>query len=236
MVQMAGMEHIPRDIYRGWHSLSSLNGWLLIDGIQVQSWVKRRQETGRPIPFRDYHGAKRYRLANICAIARGSGATLTKPRELIMKESFLSAKSALAALKAELGALRQVKKMMLEDPIYFERLGPYIHSKDDILSKSSSYKSMCGIYFLIKDNDIMYVGQSVNVLARLGMHEHVKTSDRLSFLPCPSELLRDVESFYIHALRPRLNGQHKTGEMVAPIPRDAIRMEVLSGEGIKACR
>ena len=71
-----------------------------------------------------------------------------------------------------------------------------------------------GVYFLCLGDEVVYVGQSVNVPARIMSHIYEsrrpagKTFDhaRIFYLPVPeSELLR-LESEFIHRLRPRYNG------------------------------
>ncbi len=74
-----------------------------------------------------------------------------------------------------------------------------------------------GVYFLCLGDEVVYVGQSVNVSARVLTHINEsrrpagKTFDplRIFYLPVPeSELLR-VESEFIGRLQPRYNGETK---------------------------
>jgi hypothetical protein len=74
-----------------------------------------------------------------------------------------------------------------------------------------------GIYFLCLGDEVVYVGQSVNVPGRVMTHVHEsrrpagKTFEpsRIFYLPAPeSELLR-VESEFIARLKPRYNGETK---------------------------
>ena len=63
------------------------------------------------------------------------------------------------------------------------------------------------VYFLVKDNVVVYVGQSKVTLARIGTHyaEGYKDFDRVYYLPTPpSDLLR-VEGEFIKSLDPVLN-------------------------------
>lgn len=65
-----------------------------------------------------------------------------------------------------------------------------------------------GVYFLVNNDDVVYVGQSTNPLSRIG--EHVKSKfgkfDRVYFLPVPQFLLDTVEGGFIKLLSPALNG------------------------------
>lgn len=64
-----------------------------------------------------------------------------------------------------------------------------------------------GVYFLIKNDEVVYCGQSANVVARISKHQmdREKDFDRAVFMPVAvSDLLR-VEGRFIRALNPRLN-------------------------------
>ena len=64
----------------------------------------------------------------------------------------------------------------------------------------------CGIYFLRgKAGEILYVGQSVNVLSRVASHLAHKTFVWYSFLEAAPEDLDRLERDYILLLRPALN-------------------------------
>jgi hypothetical protein len=59
-----------------------------------------------------------------------------------------------------------------------------------------------GIYFLIKDNKVIYVGQSRNITCRLAGHAQSKTFDSWYWIPCEVERLNEVERVYIRTLLP----------------------------------
>ncbi len=62
------------------------------------------------------------------------------------------------------------------------------------------------VYFLIKDNQVVYIGQSRNLPSRLSQHEgDGKTWDRVLFMPLPPADLLRVETEWIAALAPPLN-------------------------------
>ena len=70
-----------------------------------------------------------------------------------------------------------------------------------------------GIYFLCKSDEVVYVGQSVNPLARIGQHIRDKDFDRAYFIPCPASALDEVEAGFIRKLKPRLNGRGAAGTL-----------------------
>jgi hypothetical protein len=66
-------------------------------------------------------------------------------------------------------------------------------------------RDVCGVYFLIQDEAVVYVGQSVNVYARMKQHALDKVFDRCLFLPIPQQYIGFVEQFFIGQLKPVLN-------------------------------
>lgn len=95
--------------------------------------------------------------------------------------------------------------------------------KEEIIQQAQPYE-FSGIYFLIQDNEIVYVGQSVNVLRRIGTHAD-KKFDAFAFVPCDKKALDKLETLYIHLLRPPLNGEYPGGVKRSPFNL----MEVLKG-------
>lgn len=71
-----------------------------------------------------------------------------------------------------------------------------------------------GIYFLLDGEDVTYVGQSTNVLGRVGQHcaERTKQFQRWAYVACAREELNELERFYIALLRPRDNISFKPRE------------------------
>ena len=63
------------------------------------------------------------------------------------------------------------------------------------------------IYFLIKDWQIVYVGQSVSIYARLQNHRTDKTKDwdRFAIIPAPIDMLDELELAYYEQFLPSQN-------------------------------
>jgi hypothetical protein len=85
----------------------------------------------------------------------------------------------------------------------------YILGPDDLLKSGQ----VCGVYFLRSKGQIVYVGQSVNILSRVGQHQVDKEFDGVSFVRCKKESLNDVEGFFISLLQPKLNGRGPTSSI-----------------------
>ena len=76
----------------------------------------------------------------------------------------------------------------------------------EILEDSRPVAKRCGIYFLIDAGEIVYIGQSTNILDRVGSHfSEGKTFDRYYAVDVPKRYLNEVESFLIHRFKPRDN-------------------------------
>ena len=72
------------------------------------------------------------------------------------------------------------------------------------------------IYFLLKDGAVQYVGQSQNILGRVGAHLRSSDFDEIAFVPVPLSELNAAERRYIAALKPPLN---RTAGILTDEPR-----------------
>lgn len=88
---------------------------------------------------------------------------------------------------------------------------------EDIVETASKYKPVIGIYFLILDKEVVYIGQSINITSRIGHHFGVYQFDSYSFIECSAEELDLLESIYIQAYLPPLNGRSPTGKVTSPL-------------------
>jgi hypothetical protein len=69
-------------------------------------------------------------------------------------------------------------------------------------------RKICGIYFLLKDEKLVYVGQSVNIRARVTEHHHRGVDfDAYTYRLCRSEELDGLESYYIARFFPRIRNR-----------------------------
>ena len=75
----------------------------------------------------------------------------------------------------------------------------------DALHEVPNLSPYCGVYFLIQDDEVIYVGQSVNVPSQIFQHKLDKAFNRVLYLPVPESDLGTVERAFIKALEPRLN-------------------------------
>lgn len=86
----------------------------------------------------------------------------------------------------------------------------------------------CGVYFLYQKDRLRYVGQSVNIPARIAQHRKLRDFDVVRIFPCQANELNDWEGLFIRVLRPSENGRHWGGNVQAPVSELAKRLFTLS--------
>ena len=80
------------------------------------------------------------------------------------------------------------------------------YSEDDILASAFTVETMSGVYFLIREKRVRYVGQTKNLFDRLRRHyNNGKKFDSYAFIPCPVEQLNELEAAYIMSMLPEEN-------------------------------
>jgi len=85
---------------------------------------------------------------------------------------------------------------------------PTLWTTDAILANRQLVRhAFPGIYFLIRDGEIVYVGQSTcNILERIVSHLRNKDFDSFTVIHMTSDVdLNAVEAAYVYALRPEYN-------------------------------
>lgn len=84
-----------------------------------------------------------------------------------------------------------------------------LETKETILSSKELLKDDYWIYFLIKDDEIVYVGQTIRGMHRIKVHqfEGKKDFDSFSYLVCDKNELDYWESRYILKYDPKYNSQ-----------------------------
>tara|TARA_R110000868_G_scaffold164874_1_gene397826 strand:- start:19 stop:621 length:603 start_codon:yes stop_codon:yes gene_type:complete len=94
------------------------------------------------------------------------------------------------------------------------------------LQQIPKYSYQTGVYFLCKDDEVVYVGQSINPAVRISTHSQntEKNFDRVYLMPVPESELDDVEGSFIHHLQPSQQGGVKIGrKAIGPKPSIPIK-------------
>lgn len=136
--------------------------------------------------------------AQLCVLGLRKSATFATKAEA--QEWSLAEEPKLRDLVRREGYSRSVPKSRRQSVQLMKLL-----SSEDIISRSELVSMSSGVYFLIKDGIVVYVGQSIDVFARLATHRRDKKFDRVTIIWCPPEILLKLEAKYIARLRPELN-------------------------------
>jgi hypothetical protein len=128
-----------------------------------------------------------------------------------------SLKCEIKKLKAELDSLEKLEQV---NKAALTLTGKTLLREEEIVDAASTWELATGVYFLIDSGKVVYVGQSVNIYARIASH-HDKVFDSFAFIPCNKKTLDSLESLYIHTLRPALNGNTQ-GIKYAPMRLDKL--------------
>jgi len=126
--------------------------------------------------------------------------------------------------------IKQIRNEKKKHDLFFDEqsnalTGRSIRSQREIVraAQQGTPARVCGVYFLVKGNRVVYVGQSVNVYSRAANHFNNKTFDSWSFIPCEEKDLDVLESLYIHFLQPAQNGKTGNTDMLStPLSLDEL--------------
>lgn len=87
-------------------------------------------------------------------------------------------------------------------------------SEADIVRFRRSVQRLSGIYFLIKDKAIVYIGQSANIHVRVSDHaKGIKDFDSFAYVECHPSQLDEWERAYINKIMPPLNKDVETARI-----------------------
>jgi hypothetical protein len=144
----------------------------------------------------------------------------------IKREAVAANKCVSKTLKLEIASLRLELKALQKEKQFSEMcrfMGKKtLATKETIVAASLNLADLSGIYFLIKDKEIVYIGQSTCVFRRV--YDHLwskKIFDSFSYIQCEKKMLDKLESIYIHFYQPPENGRNH-GFVCAPLRIDQL--------------
>lgn len=115
------------------------------------------------------------------------------------------------AEQIELGKKTAITNMMLKRHIFagiedalIER---FLMEEHELLSHTLPVEPLCGIYFLLDGSEVVYVGQSVDILQRLTVH---RQRPKVAFTACAYQPFNEddldrAEAFFIERFNPHGN-------------------------------
>ena len=89
--------------------------------------------------------------------------------------------------------------------------------REEYKSWLKKQKQKIGIYFLYKGNEVVYVGQSVNIENRIQEHRGSKDFDSYNYVLCDRGELNEKEAYYILKHRPSYNVNLPHNKIYKPI-------------------
>jgi hypothetical protein len=215
---------MPIDVYGGEFTRGQMDKMFRVSNMKVTSFIQKCEGLGDPISHRKpkrYEGfhfgaTKVYRCSEVVdrALIDGYDVLPTRVEELKRSEGELLGDVEL--LRKELFILREQRDKALRhfefDSIASDLGLSKLYREEEIVGSKLAYEGSSGVYFLIKDDRVVYVGQSVNVFVRISHHVQHKDFDSYAYVNCPRDKLDILESLYIHALSPPLQGKNSHDE------------------------
>jgi hypothetical protein len=202
---------IPREVFRKWLSRTYLNHYATVDGIQPASFVARCAARGAPLPCK----RGQWRLIDIWCRARADAVEFGPNGNVRRMLAKAELERELAMLREE---VRQAKHQFALNEASQRLTGATLLRESEIVAASSPLVARVGVYFLVEDARVVYVGQSVDVFKRIAEHGRSKMFSSVAFVECRRDQLDALESLYIHLLRPKLNGNRRGGEPNSAAP------------------
>tara|TARA_R100000234_G_scaffold117739_1_gene96753 strand:+ start:19 stop:696 length:678 start_codon:yes stop_codon:yes gene_type:complete len=149
---------------------------------------------------------KKYRVADVLDWV-GTGWWTRKDEELTRSGYIHSDK--LPDHTVEFAALRKrlakLEGMLGDVSVGYDKHG--LLNLGTIKSTRQPIHRICGVYFLFKGEELIYIGQSINVMGRINTH-NIEGWDTFSYVEVPKSDLDIVEKEYILKYKPRKNGTY----------------------------
>jgi len=212
-------EFISQENFRGYFSPTRMNKLFRVGGVLPGSFIAREKRNGKPFNPR----GNEYRVIDIIARAWGQNLAVTPPEKDEIRNNIEDLRYEMEYLQKELTALKYVVENKRHDLSLSSAsntlTGKSLLREQEIVAGGIELGSTSGVYFLINRKQVVYVGQSVDVGSRVRQHVGAKEFTKYAFIPCPQNILNQLESLYIHTLRPPLNGG-SSNSVSAPIRLD----------------
>lgn len=92
-------------------------------------------------------------------------------------------------------------------PRVLEAISAIPHHHAEVVEGAIPFDSSSGVYFLIKNEEVIYVGKSVNVFDRIGAHRREGGAwfDSFNVIRCGLDEMAALEEKYILAFMPKMN-------------------------------
>lgn len=129
------------------------------------------------------------------------------PQEILCWQEAVYLEKFVGVTTQELVFWNFEKKEAIKDvPIELREIKDLYELPTELLNRYPS-----GIYFLCKGQELVYIGQSSDIVSRVRIHlrENKKEFDRVLFIAVQESMLHEVESRLINEYRPKFNVKMK---------------------------
>ena len=214
---------MPEEVYCGEFTRGQMDKLFCISDMKVTSFIQKCECLENPISHRQpkrYEGfhfsvTRVYRCSEVIDRALLDGYEVLPTRIEKLKRSEEELQRDVELLRKELSVLENeredFKRTLRFDSIVSELGLSKLYREEEIVNSKRTYGGSSGVYFLIKGSKVIYVGQSVNVFARISSHAQYKDFDSYAYVSCSRDKLDILESLYIHTLSPPLQGKNYNG-------------------------
>ena len=211
---------MPEEVYCGEFTRGQMDKLFCISDMKVTSFIQKCEYLKNPISHRNpkryegfHFGATRvYRCSEVIDRALLDGYEVLPTRVDKLKRSEEDLQRDVDLLRKELSVLQNeredFKQTLRFDSIMSDLGLNSLYTEREIVNSKRTYGGSSGVYFLIKGSKVIYVGQSVNVFARISSHAQYRDFDSYAYVSCPKDRLDILESLYIHTLNPPLQGRN----------------------------
>lgn len=187
-----------------WHSAGTMSKLFSVGGLSVPYFISKVKAGGNT-GAREVEGFTYYQVKRIYALARAHNLTVRQVVPKPPEDPDKRKKKQSVALMEKRIAYLTFKLKEAGD-----RLDDLEGRLDGVVSairRLPTDRSMRGVYFVMADDGVAYVGSSDNVSRRLD-HPSTALLD-VRVLPVENEANhREIEAAFIRLLRPRLNKTH----------------------------
>lgn len=201
-------------IKNDWVSVGALGKLIRVNGWSFGYYLQKRQDAGRPLKYvkaaalrYDLEFRKVYQVKQVVAAVWADGYEIHEPpRDLQPYPIPVSFTRNDPERKTNAAEIEQLRRDLVnaEQKIQGMRNLLKVASKEELVKKAVPLCAS-GIYFLIRNGSIVYVGQSINILDRIKQHVGVKEFDSVSWVSANSCDLNNLETVYIDAFAPVQN-------------------------------
>jgi len=114
--------------------------------------------------------------------------------------------------------VRQAQRDIRKDAVHGVRDRRGLLEPQHIAAEAMLYDAVIGVYFLLQDDEVVYIGKSNDALRRLSQHraENQKTFNRVFMVRCQLVELDRLEALYIDKYRPKYN------TTIPVVPKNAV--------------